>query len=241
MKLSDKILVIANWLENSNNELLQQADKDEKCLDIVACAFINASTSLRKAAGEIEDIQPEEPVSQITPEALEEMAAVAEAFDASGDELLMKQASVLDEILLNFSAPKDWVFSYKKAEDDKLEELKKKYKEVREHQRETDKVAEAEKAIKAAPMAKQYRPLQHELQTRTCPDHAGAQMARIGENRFQCSLDHKIYDYKEGYTMLSGDKVPPGAVENQSQVIQNTGSGQIFDSRPERMGLDHGK
>src|SRR5665213_1543634 len=37
-----------------------------------------------------------EPIKTLTPESLDEMAAIAQAFDESGDELLQKQASVID-------------------------------------------------------------------------------------------------------------------------------------------------
>lgn len=236
MNLSDKILVVAKWLESAENELLQEATEEN--LDKVALAFIGAADALKDVAEEIKESQPvsiEAPV--ITPEKLEELAAVAAAFDESGDELLQKQANVLDEILLTLSAPKDYAFNFKKAEDYQLEELKKKYyKDTKVEQDKSNKVSEALDAIKKSPVYKEYRPMEAPLSTRTCPDHPGAQIARIGEQTWQCSLDHKVYNYDAGFTTLKGDKVPGGSVSEQTPKYHDEGH-QMFDTRDGRLGV----
>ncbi len=246
MKLSEKLLVIAEWLDNPENELLEEAEKDEQTLETVAISLVSASNLLKQAVEDLQEIEPKEqeevPSVIITPEALEEMAAVAASFDASGDELLMKQASVLDEILVGFGAPKNYTFNFKKAEEDKLEALKKRYHYPVDKQHEDIGVKEALEAIKAAPMAKTYRPLSAPLSQRHCVDHPGFMLSRVGDDLWQCQADHKIYSWKNGFETLNGDKVPGGSVEGQSQYVQNNqAEGQMFDSRNSRLGLDHDK
>jgi len=172
----------------------------------------------------------------LTSEKLEEMAAVAAAFDESGDDILKRQASVLDEILHTLASPKDYIFNFKKAEDEKLEELKKKYKNVKEELDENIGVKEALDAIKESPVNKTYRPLEAPLSTRTCIDHPGAQLSRIGDNTWQCSLDHKVYNFETGFNTLHGDKVPGGSVSEQTPKYFQDGH-QMFDSRDGRLGL----
>ena len=236
MNLSDKILVVAKWLESAENELLAEATEEN--LDKVALAFIGAADALKDVAEEIKESQPvvvDAPT--ITSEKLEEIAAVAAAFDESGDELLQKQASVLDEILLTLSAPKDYAFNFKKAEDYQLEALKKKYyKDTKVEQDKSNKVSEALDAIKKSPVYKEFRPMEAPLSTRTCPDHPGAQIARIGESTWQCALDHKVYNYDTGFTTLKGDKVPGGSVSEQTPKYHDEGH-QMFDTRDGRLGV----
>lgn len=235
MKLSEKILVIARWLENNDNELLVEAEQCPDYLNKLASSLVQASEVLKDVASEIAATEPAETTS-LTPEKLEELAAVAASFDESEDELLKRQASVLDEILLTFAAPTDYIFNLKKAEEDKIDVLKKKYKDVREQLHENVGVKEALDAIQKSPMYKNYRPLEAPLSARTCLDHPGAQMMRVGDNVWQCSLDHKIYDYEAGFNTLNGDKIPPTSVAEQTPSHSEEGH-QMFDTRPQRLGV----
>lgn len=230
MKLSDKILVIASWLE-SDNELLADTKAAEH-LDRMALTFVYAAESLKDLASEIK--QTEEETSLVTPESLEEMAAVATAFDASDDELLKKQASVLDEILLSLSAPRDYIFNFKKAEDAKIEQLKKKYREPKLEADENNKVSEAIDAIEVSPYYKSYRPLQAPMSTRSCIDHPGAQLMHVGDNEWQCSLDHKVYNYDTGFETLTGKKVPGGSISEQTPKDQQEAH-IMFDTREQKL------
>ena len=236
MKLSDKILIVAKWLEAENNELLSEAGESQ--IDSLAISFVHAADMLREAAEEIAVAEPTEQIiiPVMTLEKLDELAEVAAAFDASGDELLIRQASVLDELLLTLSAPKDYIFNFKKAEDEKLDEIKKNYKNPKKELDENIGVKEALDDLKKSPVFKQYRPLEAPLSIRTCPDHPGAQMARIAQDQFQCSLDHKIYDYSTGYKKLDGTTVPGGSVSEQTPKFQPDGH-QIFDHRDSRLGI----
>lgn len=235
MKLSEKLLVIASWLEGAENELLVDAENDEACLDVIANALVAAADVLKTGANEVSEIEPVVE-SLITPEALEEMAAVAQAFDESGDELLKKQASVLDEILLTFATPKGLIYKLKKAEDDRIEQLKKKYKEVKPQHDEINKVSDALKDLEKAPVFKEYRPLEAPLSTRTCPDHPGALVARVGEHTWQCQMDQKVYNYDTGFTTMQGNKVPGGSVDQQTPNYHDMGH-MIFDTRESKLGV----
>lgn len=226
--------MVASWLEDPENALLVDAETDDACLTAVASALVKAAEVLKAGAVEVSDV---EPASALTPEALDEMAAVAQAFDESDDELLKKQASVLDEILLTLSAPKNAIHEHKKAEDDRIEQLKKKYKDTKEQQDENIKVSDALKALEKSPYYKEYRPLEAPLSTRTCPDHPGALIARVGEHTWQCMLDKKIYNYDVGFTTMQGNKVPGGNVESQTPMQWDQGN-MVFDSRESRLGIE---
>jgi len=232
-KLSDKILVVAKWLESQDNELLIEASEEH--LDSLALSLVQASDVLKEVAEEIKATEPITP-SLITPESLEEMAAVAAAFDESGDPLLEKQAAVIDEILMTLSTPRDYTFNFKKAEDDKIDTLKKKYKTPKEELDENIGVKEALDALKKSPTFKEYRPLEASLSARTCFDHPGAPLARIAEGTWQCSLDHKVYNYDVGFTTLHGDKIGGGSVSEQTPKYQEEGH-QMFDHRDGRLGI----
>ncbi len=101
MKLSELIKAYATVLENPDNEAILLSEDDDQSMSIVAEALVKAAAILNKAAEQLEEIEPPTE-SLLTPESLEEMAAVAQAFDESGDEMLRRQASVIDEILLTY-------------------------------------------------------------------------------------------------------------------------------------------
>jgi hypothetical protein len=215
MKLSDKLVIVAKWLESEENDLLVSADEHDECLEIVAGTLVAAASLLKTSAEEVSKIEPEVD-SVVNEQSLSEMAALATAFDESGDELLQKQASVLDEILLTLAAPRGYVDKVKMIENDRLDQLKKRYKDVKKTHDEMNKVSDSIKDIEKSPAFKAYRPLEAPLNTRYCPDHPGAQIARVGEAQWQCMMDNKIYNFEAGYTTLKGNKVPGGNVSMQT-------------------------
>src|SRR5271165_732149 len=215
MKLSEKLLLVANWLESSENDLLVNAEYNENCLEVVAGSLVKAAEAIKAGAEEVSKVEPE---VDITSEKLDELAAVAAAFDESGDELLMKQAGVLDDFLFTFAAPKNAVAAAKQMEDDRIEQLKKKYKDPKVKQDEMNKVSDSIKDIEKSPSYKKYRVLEAPLSTRVCPEHF-CQIARVGEHRWQCCLDGKIYDYDTGFTTLDGNRVPGGDVSEQTKIM----------------------
>jgi hypothetical protein len=71
------------------------------------------------------------------------------------------------------------------------------------------------------------------LSTRCCPDHRGAQMARVGDSVFQCPVDRRTYNFEEGYTDYQGQRVPGGSVAGQTPASADYGGipHRIFDTR----------
>lgn len=232
MRISELLQSIASWLESPNNEALLLAEYNEECSEVVAKNCVLAAALLKNAAEEVELIEPVE--SHITPESLQELADIATAFDESGDENLKKQASVIDELLLTIAAPPDALDQIKKLQDSRIEDAKKKYNAPREEHYKLNGIAEAEKAIDKSNMTKKYNILEAPMSSRYCPDHAGTQIARIGENVWQCELDKKTYDFESGYTLNNGTKVPGTTVSEQTTGMDQP-THAVFDSRHGRL------
>ena len=236
MRTAELLNAMAAWLESPNNEAMLLAEGDEKCLQVVAESCVLAAELLKKAADEVDVLEPPTE-SLITPESIAETAALATTLDQSGDPALQKMASVLDELLLTVASPPGALAERKAADYKRIEELRKKYQQPREQLRDYHKLGDAEKAIKESQFTKDYRILEAPLSSRTCPDHPGAQMARVGEHVFQCELDKKTYNYETGYTLESGDKVPGGDVAQQTAGL-NIPFHSIFDDRAGRLGYN---
>lgn len=233
MRISELLTSIAAWLESPNNEALLLAEYDEQCLKVVAESCVIAADALKKAAEKVDSIEPLEE-SVITTDSIESIAGLAAALDASGDPDLIKQASVLDELLLTISAPPNALRDKKAAEDKKIDEIKKKYHSVNEELDATNKVADSIKAIDKSNMTKDYRILEAPLSTRYCPQHPGVQISRIGEHLWQCELDKRSYNFETGFELDNGSKVPGGDVANQTNTLGNNIE-SIFDSREGRL------
>jgi hypothetical protein len=236
MRTAELLQAMASWLESPNNEAMLLAENDEKALKVVAESCVLAAALLKSAAEEVDLIEPQ-PESLLTPEAIEQTAAIATAFDASGDPQLKKMASVLDELLLTIAAPPNALAQIKQAEDDRIEQLRKRYEQPRKDLHEYNKIGVSEQAIDKSNFAKPQTINERPLQTRTCPDHPGAQMSRVGEHMFQCDLDKKQYNYETGYTLENGEHVPGGSVDLQTGD-QNTPFHAIFDTRQGRLGYN---
>ena len=230
--------MVASWLEDSENDLVVNAENDEGCLEVLSSALVKAAIELKAAAMVVSEIEPSE--EGITAEKLEGLAAVAELLDDSDDPAIRKQASVLDELLLTIAAPKGQFIQFRDTQDDRIQELKKKYKNIKEKHDDMNKVSDSIKAIEKSPVYKKFRPLEAPLNSRYCPDHAGVSVIRVGEHTVQCTLDKKIYNYEAGYKLNDNTVVPGGDValqtkmptDNQHQVFSNQ-----FDTRSQRLGL----
>lgn len=236
MRTAELLNAMAAWLESPNNEAMLLAEGDAKCLQVVAESCVLAAELLKKAADEVDVLEPPTE-STITPESIEETAALAAALDQSGDPQLQKMASVLDELLLTVAAPPGALAEKRAAENQRLEELRKKYQKPREMIREYHKLGDVERAIEKSNFTKNYRILEAPLSSRTCPDHPGAQMGRVGEHVFQCELDKKTYNYETGYTLDNGEKVPGGDVAQQTMGLEIPFHA-IFDTREGRLGYN---
>jgi len=233
MRIAELLNAIASWLESPNNEALMLAEGDDTCATIVAESCVLAAQLLKNAAEEVDVIEPVESV--ITPESIDGMAALATALYSSGDPELKKQASVIDELLLTIAAPPNALAARKDLEDNRLEELKKKYEEPRKELAKTNKIADSEKAIDKSKFVKQFNILEAPLSTRYCPDHAGVQIARVGEHIWQCEMDKKTYNFETGFELNNGTKVPGGDVSQQTQGL-GVPTHAIFDTREGRLG-----
>jgi hypothetical protein len=234
MRISEMLQAIASWLESPDNEALLLAEYDETCSKIVAENCVLAAALLKNAAEQVETVEPP-PESNLTHESITELANIAAAFDASGDPGLKKQASVIDELLLTIAAPPNAYAMRQDLQDNRIDEIKKKYHGPTDSLKESNKTADSIKAIEKSNMTKQYNVLEAPLSSRYCPDHPGVQIARIGEHMWQCEMDKKSYNFESGYTLNNGSKVPGGAVEEQSQSYTKP-SHAIFDTREGRLG-----
>jgi hypothetical protein len=228
MRTAELLNAMAAWLESPNNEALLLAEGNEDCMKVVAESCVLAAALIKKAAEEVDGMEPVE--SLITPESIEELADLASAFDASGDPGLKKQASVLDELLLSIAAPPNAYAERKDLQDQRAEELKKKYEQPREMLHDYNKIGVSEKAIEKSNMTKEYKILEAPLSSRYCPDHPGTQIARVGEHMWQCEMDKKTYNFETGFELNNGSKVPGGDVAQQTQGL-NIPFHAIFDTR----------
>lgn len=166
---------------------------------------------------------------------LDEIASLAAALDDSDDEVLKKQASILDELLFTVAAnPQDYE-NIKAAQAKKIDELAKKYKETKEFQDKDIKVSESEKALRKSDIySKEYRLMEAPLSTRSCPDHPGTMLSRVGDGLWQCAMDKKIYDFNGGFEMADGSKVPGSDVSLQTKVNPEVGL-SLFSDRETRL------
>jgi len=233
MRISEMLFAIANWLENPDNEAILLAEYDENCLSVVAETCLQAAQVLKLGAQEVDLMEPAQP-SSITPTTIDSLAEIARALDESGNPELMKSASAIDELLLTIAAPPQWAARFKEGEEKKIDTLKQKYEDTKKSLDEQNKVADTNEALDKSPYMKEYRMMEHPLSTRTCPDHAGAQMARVGDSMWQCDLDKKVYNYQTGYTDEKGNKVPGGDVSAQTPDSYPTPQNQ-FDNRETRL------
>lgn len=216
--------IITNNDEMHEHPAVVASESNESIMNTVVTALITAETVINKAANDLEMLAVKS-ASDVSEEDIESIAAIANAYENSDDEDLKKQAAVLDQLLINFGQ-QDELRRAKKANEEEINRLREKYKnianersykKVSEEQFKERKAEEATKAIQD--QVKQRRPLEAPLKTRYSPDYPGVPMARIGDGIFQCAMTKKIYNFNEGYTTFSGEKVPGGTVANQTDML----------------------
>lgn len=228
MSLADDLSNLSEGFENPENGLLISAEeKGDYCLKIVAETMVAVSSLLKIAAEEIEDYE-----GIINSESLDKFAELADFLDQSEDEFLKKQASVIDELLYTIAAPKNAKKLFEERMDARLEEMKRKYQGTKENLDKLNKISDVKKDLEKSPFTKekQYDHTMVPLSTRYCVDHPGAMLIRRGNDDWQCLLDGKVYNWREGFTTAKGNEVPGSQVEGQSDL----GSGahhSIFTTR----------
>lgn len=218
----DTLKKMATQLVDVNSDLLTEAEQHLNDEDLVLFATIltDAGSKIAEAAKFMAARK------QMTVQDVEELGAVAQALDESGDPVLQKQASVIDELLFTMGSDPKARMAFKKAQDDEVDRLRAKYREQRGEEAysvvktQQDKEHRVNEAIKAIDeKIKRYRPLEAPLSTRYSPDMPGVSLMRIGDNVYQCPVTKKIYDFRSGYTTAKGNQIPGGDVSNQTQHL----------------------
>jgi hypothetical protein len=234
MRIGDMFISIAQWLESPVNDAVLLSEYDDECLKVVSESCVAAASLLKTAAKKVESIEPPEE-SKLNSKSLEELAAIATAFDYSGDPALKKQASVIDELLLTLAAPSDFLKKKQAAEEQRIKDLQQKYQNPPKELASLNEIKGAAKDIENSGMTKQYRIMEHSLSTRYDPDYPGTLLSRVGDGLWQSEMTKKIYNYNEGFSLVNGSKVPGGNVSEQTQVDQREFH-TIFDNREGRLG-----
>jgi hypothetical protein len=238
MRIGDMLIAIAQWLESPNNEAMLLSEYDDNCLKVVSESCVEAAQLLKKAAREVEALEPEEE-SKLTAESLEELASIATAFDSSNDPSLKKQASVIDELLLTIAAPENFLKNKRAADDQRIKDLESKYRNPSQELESINKVTDSLKDIENSDMTKRYRIMEHALSTRYDPDMPGVLTSRVGDNLWQSEMTKKVYNYGEGYSLSDGSKVPGSSVSEQTHTDSRDFHSQ-FDDRESRLGQYRG-
>jgi arginyl-tRNA synthetase len=231
-ELISKLREIIDDLSSDQSVLAIEAEKclDDQALLSFAELTVAAAESLEEAMAIVEGEG-----SSFSEDDIEELGAVAQAFDESGDPLLRKQASVLDEILISIGSNPKASEAFKKAQDDEIERLRAKYNKQKN---ESDVIEnkEAKEAIKAIEeKVKRYKPLEAPLSTRYSPDMPGVMLVRIGDNVWQCPVTKKIFDFTNGYTTANGNKIPGTSVSEQSKLENSVQESMQFTSREDAL------
>jgi hypothetical protein len=236
MRVSELLNAVASWLENSNNEAMLLAEQNDDCLEATAEVCLAAARLIREGSLKIDAVEPE---TCLASESIDSLTELAAALDASGDESLTRTASVLDELLLTIASSAEELNNLRAERAKTLDELKLHYSAPGEYIAKADKREQTEKAIKDSDIGgKQYISMEAPLSTRTCPDHYGTPVSRVGEDTYACPLDNKVYDYRNGFTNMKGDKIPGGSVANQTQLQLNPQGEAAFDNRESRLARD---
>ena len=236
MRVSELLNAVASWLENSDNEAVLLAEHDDGCLEATAEVCLNAARVLRAGAERVDALEPVQATEAVSHESLDSLAELAAALDSSEDPALRSTASVIDELLITVAASAEEVAKLRDAQSKKIDLIKQNYGQPRLDIAESDKHASTGKAIEKSEIGgKKYISMESPMSTRTCPDHFGTPVSRVGEDTYACPLDNKVYDFKTGFTNMKGDEIPGGNVANQTQLQLNETGNAVFDDREGRL------
>jgi hypothetical protein len=167
---------------------------------------------------------------------VEDIYDIAQALDESGDPELQRTASVLDEIILTIGADKKIKGNFKKAQDEEIDKLKKKFNSQINDELYSKADEEKELYINEAiknidEKVKKYKPLEASLSTRYSPDMPGVPLVRISDGVWQCPETKKIYDYRAGFTTSKGNVIPGGDVGLQTHLDNLSEGHAMFSTR----------
>jgi len=199
----------AKWLEDPNNEIYALLEDNEKSLKVAAEYCVLAAKMLKKASIDVQLVSGVEYKEKGIIEALESLKAMADSFDQSDNPELHKRASVLDEIMIIIADDAAAQRERKEAYDKRIEAIKNKVngKVVEKKAQEVDEKPPKEDT--------------GSLSTRYCPDHHGVSTYRKSDVEWQCPIDGKSYNYRDGFTTEDGVKHPGASVEGQTQLDSN--------------------
>lgn len=78
------------------------------------------------------------------------------------------------------------------------------------------------------------------LSGRNCPDHIGAQLSRVREGVYQCSMTGHMLDWTNGWDDSDGNKHGGGSISNQTGFESDMGVGhRVFDTRSTALNKIH--
>lgn len=161
---------------------------------------------------------------------VDDFAAMATELDAAG---FHKEASGIDEILMILAADPSKIKSNKLSTDKKIDELAKKFLDIKSEMRKLHNIEAVEKGIEKSEFMKPVDVSAYPMSTRYDPNMVGVGLARISDGVYQSEADKKIYDYSAGYKMDNGDSVPGADISLQSK-IEVPMEMPIYDTREDR-------
>ena len=123
MSVSTSLKQLAESLQQEADSVLSEAEYDPKLFSLIADIVAGSITRLEKASEQLEGVDP-----AVTEETLETIAYLAASLDESDDKLLQKKASLLDELLVTISAPKNSVAQAKAQSEKELNRLREEYR-----------------------------------------------------------------------------------------------------------------
>jgi hypothetical protein len=250
IRTAEMLNAIADWLDSEDNEALIASEHDDKCLQITAQGLVSAAKALRKTASEVDAVEVA-PEDVFTFADLEEMATIASEFDSSEDENIRKKAAMIDDVIMIIAADPRKFVEQKIVAAGKIQEYRNELRKARERMKkseeerkgelarinrldEVEKILDKSDVYKIDEESKLGR--QMPLRSRHCPDHAGVMLMRLTDDEFQCPMDKKIYNFRDGYTKENGTHVPGRSVGEQSQLRgQYRNQYTVYDTRFERM------
>lgn len=211
----DLLKTTAGWLENPDNEVFGLLEFDDESLSIAAKASVIASEVLKKAALDIQlitGIKDTNKYQKDIVDAMYEIKALADSFDSSGNEALIKKANVLDEILIIMASSVEEQKKLHEKFDKKIAEIKARSKKLNEDAL-VEKIAVEAKKPEPKKIA---RPLENSLKTRYCPKCTGGLLARLRVDVWYCMNCGQQSDFEDGFEKLNGTIVPGTSVSKQT-------------------------